>query len=125
MSENSRNAKTWCISLISALLIFSSKALALPWFIMVLPILPLMYIDMYYLALETFYRQEYNVLKQQYKEGLLDLSNVYDMGSPNNGNLHILFQIRSKSVWPFYGLLIFIASAIGWYLEHQTKCLGL
>lgn len=80
---------------------------------------------MYYLALETFYRQEYNVLKQQYKEGLLDLSNVYDMGSPNNGNLHILFQIRSKSVWPFYGLLIFIASAIGWYLEHQTKCLGL
>ncbi|WP_341225051.1 hypothetical protein [uncultured Arcticibacterium sp.] len=117
MSENSRNAKTWCLSLVSALLVFSSKTLALPWFILVLPILPLMYIDMYYLALETFYRQEYSALKAKYKDGGLEMKNVYDMESPA-GNLHIFYQFWSKSVWPFYGLLFLVAAAIGWYLEH-------
>lgn len=121
MTENSRNAKTWCISIVSALLVFSSKTLALPWFVLVLPILPLMYLDMYYLALETFYREQYNLLKQKYKEGKIDLFNVYDMESPED-KLEIFYQIRSKSVWPFYGLLLLVAVAIGYFLAYQNNC---
>lgn len=78
---------------------------------------------MYYLALETFYRQEYNLLKQKYKEGKIDAFNVYDMESPAE-KIEIFFQIRSKSVWPFYGLLFLIARAIGYYMATQTNCLG-
>lgn len=123
MTENSRNTKTWCISIVSALLVFSSKTMALPWFVLVLPILPLMYLDMYYLALETFYREQYDKIKKKYKEGKIDIFNVYDMESPTD-NLEILYQIRSKSVWPFYGLLLLVAAAIGCFLFTQSNCVG-
>ncbi len=123
MTENSRNVKTWCISIVSALLVFSSKTLVLPWFVLVLPILPLMYLDMYYLALETFYRQQYNLLKQKYKEGKIDAFNVYDMESPVD-KLEIIYQIQSKSVWPFYGLLLLVAGAIGYFWATQINCIG-
>lgn len=121
MAENSRNTKTWCISIVSALLIFSSKTETLSWFILALPILPLMYLDMYYLSLETFFIGHYNILKQNYKESKVDLINVYDMESPK-GKLDIFYQIRSQSVWPFYSLLIIIAGSIGYFLAIQTTC---
>ena len=97
--------------------------MALPWFVLVLPILPLMYLDMYYLALETFYREQYDKIKKKYKEGKIDIFNVYDMESPTD-NLEILYQIRSKSVWPFYGLLLLVAAAIGCFLFTQSNCVG-
>jgi hypothetical protein len=65
MAENSRNVKTWCVTIVTAILAFSTKTSPLPWFVLVLPILPLIYLDMYYLALETFYRGQYNQLKQK------------------------------------------------------------
>ncbi len=120
MSENSRNAKTWCITLVAALLALGTD---LPWYVMELPILPLMYLDMYYLAVETFFITQQRELLLKHKNGTLDEFNVYDMESPN-GSLNVLFQSRSKSIWPFYGLLFFIAGAIGWYFEHQPICLG-
>ena len=123
MTENSRNVKTWCISILSALLVFSSKTLVLPWFVLVFPILPLMYLDMYYLALVTFYRQQYNLLKQKYQDGKIDVFNVYDMESPVD-KLEIIYQIRSKSVWPFYGLLLLVVGAIGYYWATQINCVG-
>jgi hypothetical protein len=121
MAENSRNVKTWCITIVSALLAFSTKTAALPWFVLALPILPLMYLDMYYLALETFFRIQYNSLKKNYKESKVDLINVYDMESPK-GKLDIFYQFRSQSFWPFYGLLSIIAGAIGYFLAIQTSC---
>lgn len=121
MAENSRNVKTWCITIASALLAFSTKTAALPWFVLVLPILPLMYLDMYYLALETFFIGQYNILKQNYKESKVDIINVFDMESPK-GKLDIFYQFRSQSVWPFYGLLGIIAGSIGYFLAIQTTC---
>ncbi len=123
MTENSRNAKTWCISIVSALLVFSSKTFALPWFVLVLPILPLMYLDMYYLALETFYREQYDKIKKKYKEGKIDIFNVYDMERPSE-KLEIIYQMRSKSVWPFYGLLLLVVGAIGYFWATQINCVG-
>lgn len=121
MAENSRNVKTWCITIVSALLAFSTKTAALPWFVLALPILPLMYLDMYYLALETFFIGQYNILKQNYKKSKVDIINVYDMESPKD-KLDIFYQIKSQSVWPFYGLLSIIAGAIGYFLAIQTTC---
>lgn len=76
-----------------------------------------MYLDMYYLALETFYRQQYNLLKQKYKEDKIDIFNVYDIESPSD-KLDIFYQIRSKSVLPFYGLLLLVAVAIGYFMFY-------
>jgi hypothetical protein len=121
MAENSRNCKTWCVSLVSALLVFSSKTLALPWFVFLLPVLPLMYLDMYYLALETFYIKSYNTLKDNHLSGTLTEQNVYELDSPN-GNLNIFYQFRSKSVWPFYGALAVVAAAVGYFMAIQSVC---
>lgn len=77
---------------------------------------------MYYLALETFYRQQYDLLKQKYKDDEIDAYNVYDMESPAE-KTEIFYQICLKSVWPFYGLLFLIACAIGYYMATQTNCL--
>ena len=88
MGENSRNVKTWCVTIVSALLAFSTKTLALPWFVLVLPILPLMYLDMYYLALETYFRQKYNFLVSQIPiiEQMTNYpSNLYEITSPQKG----------------------------------------
>ncbi len=120
MSENSRNCKTWCVTLVAALFAFGT---ALPWYVLVLPILPFMYLDMYYLAVETFFITQHRELLLKHKNGKLDEFIVYDIESPN-GSLNVLFQSRSMSIWPFYGLLFFIAGAIGWYLEHQPNSLG-
>lgn len=83
----------------------------------------LMYLDMYYLALETFYREQYDKIKKKYKEGKIDIFNVYDMESPKD-KLDIFYQIRSKSVWPFYGLLLLVAVAIGCFLFTQSNSVG-
>ncbi len=114
MAENSRNVKTWCVTLVSALIAFSFNSKVLPWYGIVLPVLPLMYLDMYYLALETHFRQQYNQLIEKHKEGKLELQNVYDIASPQ-GNLAIFYQFRSKSIWPFYGLLFLVAAYIGYF----------
>jgi hypothetical protein len=129
MAENSRNVKTWCVTIVSALLAFSTKTLALPWFVLILPILPLMYLDMYYLALETYFRQRYNFLVSQIPilEKMSDFPlNLYEMPVPvskaveKNGkgefSLNICYQFKSKSVWPFYGLLLLLVAAIGYFL---------
>jgi hypothetical protein len=121
MAENSRNCKTWCVSLVSALLVFSSKTLALPWFVLLLPILPLMYLDMYYLALEGFYIKAYDTLIASQLCGTLTEHNVYELEKPN-GNLNIFYQFRSKSVWPFYGALGLVAAAVGYFMAIQSVC---
>jgi hypothetical protein len=135
MAENSRNVKTWCITIVSALLAFSTKTAALPWFVLALPILPLMYLDMYYLALETFFRQKYNFLVSQIpvleKESSIPNS-LYQIKPPvskkeenkeiGDFSLNIALQFKSPSVWPFYGLLGIIAGTIGYFLAIQRTC---
>lgn len=78
---------------------------------------------MYYLALETFYREQYDKIKKKYKEGKIDIFNVYDMERPSE-KLEIIYQMRSKSVWPFYGLLLLVVGAIGYYWATQINCVG-
>lgn len=137
MGENSRNVKTWCVTIVSALLAFSTKTLALPWFVLVLPILPLMYLDMYYLALETYFRQKYNFLVSQIPiiEQMTNYpSNLYEITPPvpkkdkneENGkfSINICLQLQSFSVWPFYSLLLLVAAVIGYYLYTQSNCSG-
>jgi len=78
---------------------------------------------MYYLALETFYREQYNKLKTRYKENKITIENIYDIENPN-GSLDIFFQFGSKSIWPFYGLLMAVAGLIGYFLATQVNCIG-
>lgn len=77
-----------------------------------------MYLDMYYLALETFFIAQYNKLIQSYSEGTVGELNVYNMESPN-GKLSIFYQFRSKSVWPFYGVLFVLAALVSYFFSIQ------
>ena len=137
MAENSRNVKTWCVTIVSALLAFSTKTMALPWFVLVLPILPLMNLDMYYLALETYFRQRYNFFVSEIPalEKMTKYpANLYEITPPvskkdkddKNGkfSLQIAFQLKSLSVWPFYGLLLLVVGAIGYFWATQINCVG-
>lgn len=123
MAENSRNVKTWCITLVAALLALVAGSLDLPVFLLIMPILPLMFLDMYYLALETFYIGQYNNLIQNHKDGSIDELNVYNMEKPK-GNLNIFFQFHSLAVWPFYSLLFILAGFVSFFLSFQYECLG-
>lgn len=73
-----------------------------------------MYLDMYYLALETFFIREYNKLKPSNNDNKINAINVYDMESPE-GKLEIFHQLGSKSVWPFYLALIIITIGIAYF----------
>jgi hypothetical protein len=76
---------------------------------------------MNYLPLETFYHQKYNHLNQKYNEGKIDIFNVYEKESPAD-KIEIFYQIRSKSVCPFSGLLMVVAVAIGYFLAYENNC---
>jgi hypothetical protein len=109
MATNSAACKTWCITLVSAVIVIvADKGKPDYVWISVVPIALFVMLDSYYLALERQFRDVYNDFTRKL---LLESATVNDVFfvAPRSGvattSKNILKAFGSTSIWPFYVLL--------------------
>lgn len=106
MASNSANCKTWCITIISALLVLvGDKGRPQFAFLAFLPVLLFGYLDIYYLTLERgFINLQIEFIKTLHKQEL-KMSDLYAVKSPG-APFHLMWiTISSPAILPFYATL--------------------
>ena len=116
MAANSAGCKTWCITIVSAiLLIVSDKANATFIWIALVPILLFTFLDSYYLGLESRFRDKYNDFIKKLHNQTATVEDVYIVDPGGGFKVTAGSTIKagaSLSVWPFYALLILTLEAV-------------
>jgi len=110
MATNSSSCKTWCITLVSAIVVIITKNDDPNYvWIAIVPILLFFLLDSYYLSLERQFRDVYNNFIRKLHLGEATVEDVFYISpetSVSTTFFHFLKAIRSFSIWPFYALLI-------------------
>ncbi len=110
MSSNSSQCKTWCITIVSAILVIVAD-LSKPdyaW-IALLPSVLFLALDTYYLSLEKAFRNSYKKFVKRIHQNSLRPKDLYSVSPSGKMKKHGLEALRSFSVWGFYlGLIILI-----------------
>lgn len=103
MAANSSAAKTWCITLVSAILVVVADKgkpdLAL---LALLPIVLFMFLDGYYLLMENRFRETYSAFVKKLHENKLIVEDLYAVRPDKNNTEYVLKVTFSYSIWPFY-----------------------
>lgn len=120
MAANSTGCKTWCIALVSAVVvIIADKGKPEFVWISVIPILLFLFLDSYYLGLEKRFRQKYNEFIGKLHDGSASVEDLYIV-TPGQGIKVFLsvtgLSLISLSVWPFYGLLAAMLFIVRYWL---------
>lgn len=109
MASNSSSCKTWCITLVSAILvIIANKEKPKYVMIAIVPIILFLLLDSYYLGLEKQFRTLYNEFIKKLHSNTATLEDVFilttsgGVGKTIGSTFGALFSI---SIWPFYLLL--------------------
>lgn len=113
MSLNSSQCKTWCITIVSAILVIVADK-SKPDFIWItmLPTILFLALDAYYLTLEKGFRNSYNNFAKKIHDGSLNAKDLYSVSPAGNMYKHRRAALKSFSVWGFYlGLIILIIIA--------------
>ncbi len=106
MASNSSSAKTWCITLVSALLVVvADKGNHKLTLISFIPTVLFFILDSYYLALEIGFRKSYETFSKKLHTGSLTSSDLYTIAPESVSFCPGLNAARSFSVWPFYALV--------------------
>ena len=109
MATNSSSCKTWCVTLVSAIVvIIADKGKPDYVWISVIPIALFLLLDAYYLSLERQFRVVYNDFIRKLHFGNATVEDVFFV-APCAGvsatSMNILKAGGSISIWPFYVLL--------------------
>jgi len=121
MSSNCTSCKTWCITLVSGLLVVllsntsnSSHSSIFP--VIIAPILLFFTLDSYYLALEKRFREAYNNFIEKMHNDSLMVSDLFVI-NPSGNLLRSFFEaMRSVSVFPFYLTLFLLNLFVCFYV---------
>ncbi|WP_216725646.1 hypothetical protein [Thiorhodococcus drewsii] len=119
MAANSSSCKTWCITIVSAILVLMADKdkPELVW-VALFPSILFFVLDAYYLALEKAFRASYNAFLEKLHTGQLQPEDLYAVAPEGRIGQHRKEAAKSFSVWGFYGFLIVLV-AIGWWLIRQ------
>lgn len=103
MAANSSSAKTWCVTLVSAVLVIvADKGKPQYAWIAMLPTIIFAALDIYYLALEKGFRKSYNAFIDKLHANSLEASDLYAV-ELSGGFVRLLFEAsKSFSIWGFY-----------------------
>jgi len=116
MATNSASCKTWCITLVAAILVVvADKAQPSHALIAGIPTFLFLVLDAYYLALERCFRSSYNEFIDKVHAGKAVASDLYAV-LPKGPLIRVFFQsLASFSVWPFYlalGIMIWLTMRV-------------
>lgn len=110
MAANSTSVKTWCITLVSAMLIFAvDKKVPSMILLTIIPIIMSAILDAYYLFLERRFRFIYSRFIRKLHEGNATNSDLFNM-LHENGDTNVLRgflrALISISIMLFYGVFL-------------------
>ena len=118
MAANSASAKTWCLTIVSAILVVAvEKGRPGYAWIAFIPALMLGLIDAYYLALERAFRASYNRFLERLHEGRATSAELFRVEREGRLWLHTLRALGSFSVWGVYGPLLIAVGIISFWLS--------
>lgn len=118
MAGNSSSVKTWCVTLVSALIVVVIDKGKMDYLsVTIFPILLFFLLDTYYLALERGLRNSYSTfVKRLLHEDIAFISDLYEI-KPEGGLKKLFFlAIFSASIWPFYLTLVGLIFVIKYIL---------
>ena len=109
MASNSAGCKTWCITLVSAIVvIIADKGKPDYVWVSLIPIVLFFFLDSYYLGMERGFREKYDEFIQKLHSDSATISDIFIVTPAGNVGNVLLSTIKSSlslSVWPFYTLL--------------------
>lgn len=110
MAANSGACKTWCVTLVSAILVVvaDKNRPSLVW-VAIVPTLLFAGLDVYYLALEKGFRSAYEEFVRKLHTGALTPDDLYFVRPRGNTDGHQKAALKSFSIWGFYLSLIALA----------------
>jgi hypothetical protein len=112
MATNSSNCKTWCVTLVSALLIFiADKNKPNFTWIALIPIVLFCFLDAFYLGQERAFRNNYKEFVQQLNNQQITTANIFQISPPSGFKplTATLSSLFSFAIYPFYlSLLLMI-----------------
>ena len=118
MAGNSSNCKTWCVTLISALLvvIVDKGNVDYVWIVLI-PVLLFGFLDAYYLGQERAFRRTYSDFVDRMHVGSASVSEVYKVAPPKGFSVvqATFASLRSFAIYPFYGTLI-VMTVLAYFL---------
>ena len=116
MAANSASCKTWCITIVSAILVLvADKQKPELFWLAMFPIPVFAILDVYYLGLERGFRDSYNAFVSRLHNGRLTLEDLYAVTPSKNVSWLRAESIMSFSILGFYiplALLAFIAKSV-------------
>jgi len=115
MSTNSASCKTWCITLVSGLVVVlftNSNNKLFP--VIIVPVLLFFFLDAYYLALEKRFRMSHDLFIEKIHNGQLVTSDLFVIRPSGKMASTLGKSILSLSVWPFYVTLFLLN--LGFYI---------
>lgn len=115
MASNSAGAKTWCIALVSAIIVVvADKGEPGYVWIALVPVGLFFVLDAYYLGLERQFRGRYNAFISKLHEGKAEVEDLFIVtpGSLTGCIEATLVACGSVSLWPFYLTLALMLLAV-------------
>lgn len=106
MASNSTSCKTWCITVVSAILVIvADKGKPNFAFIALVPTLLFLALDAYYLAMEKAFRASYADFVKKLHSGVAKAEDLYAVTPLGSYSKHQFEALKSFSVWGFYTTL--------------------
>lgn len=111
MANNSSNCKTWCITIVSAIIIvIADKVKPNYMWIALFPIIMFLMLDAYYLGQERSFRQIYNNFIERIQSNSATINDLYIIFPMKGKNIFqsTLKAVTSFSIYPFYITLLIL-----------------
>jgi hypothetical protein len=103
MAGNSASCKTWCVTIVSALLVVvADKGRSEVAHIALVPTFLFLALDTYYLGLEKAFRASYSEFVQKVHAGTATAADLFAIEPTGSLSWHQLKALRSFSIWGFY-----------------------
>ena len=116
MGTSSSGSKTWCVALVSAILVvLADKGTPELVWIAVVPVGLFFLLDAYYLGLERRFRNLYNIFIKKLHNDSAVVEDAFIASPPGGTRATISATIRamsSFSVWPFYAVQALVLLAV-------------
>ena len=113
MAGNSASCKTWCITIVSAILVVvAGQERGELARITLVPIVLFLALDAYYLGLEKAFRASYIAFLRKLHSGEASPEDLYLVESEERQSAHQFEALKSFSVWGFYVTLIVLVELL-------------
>ena len=106
MATNSTSAKSWCITIVSAILVVVADKNKPDYaLISLLPAFLFLILDAYYLAMEKGFRNSYNSFVRKVHDDSLKADDLFSVNPTGSASSLQWEAFCSVSVWGFYSVL--------------------